>query len=92
MTVMNDQAIWELTVKEIDVTDDVLGGVDGPVNIQGLQLANRTQYLKQQLEALAGALSDVDEAWTEALGLHAAGNVDDFTDVKRRIFFFSQIM
>jgi microcystin-dependent protein len=43
-------------VYQIETTDPVLGGAGGISNLQGQQLANRTLYLKNQLEALAKRL------------------------------------
>ena len=49
MGVLTETTQWENTVNQIEVTDPALGGPSGPVNIAPRQLANRTQYLKQQL-------------------------------------------
>ena len=43
---------WEEGVYQIEVTDPVVGGVDGISNKQAKQLANRTSYLKSEVEAL----------------------------------------
>lgn len=92
MTTMTEAAVWEPTVKQIDTTEDVLGGVEGPVNVQGLQLANRTQYLKQQVETLSQGLEDLDTAQSAALSAHSAANDTSFEAVEAEIFFFSQIL
>lgn len=49
MGVLTETTQWESTIRQLEVTDPALGGPDGPVNIAPRQLANRTQYLKQQL-------------------------------------------
>lgn len=49
MGVLTETTQWENTVRQIEVTDPVLGGADGPINSAPRQLANRTQYLKAQL-------------------------------------------
>ncbi|WP_225382562.1 phage tail protein [Escherichia coli] len=41
---------WEEGIYQIEVSDPVLGGLDGISNRQGKQLASRTLYLKQQVE------------------------------------------
>jgi hypothetical protein len=56
MPYLTEQAVWELNVKEIQLDDDVLGDETGPPNIQARHLANRTQYLKQQLTTQAGLI------------------------------------
>lgn len=44
---------WETGVYQIEKFDKVLGGAEGKVNVQAQQLANRTAYLKQQVETKA---------------------------------------
>ena len=44
---------WETGVYQIEKSDKVLGGAEGKVNVQAQQLANRTAYLKQQVESKA---------------------------------------
>lgn len=58
---MTDTAIqetpqWEAIVRQVDTGDRVLGGADGAVNIAYRQLANRTGYLKEQIEQLGKTL------------------------------------
>lgn len=51
MGTLADKSIWENEVYRIQVTDPILGGSDGIVNIQPSQIANRTQYLLGTMEA-----------------------------------------
>lgn len=44
---------WEASIYQLETTDPVKGGNDGISNLQGKQLANRTAYLKQQVELKA---------------------------------------
>lgn len=44
---------WESSIYQLETTDPVKGGNDGISNLQGKQLANRTAYLKQQVELKA---------------------------------------
>jgi hypothetical protein len=44
---------WEVTIYQLETTDPVKGGNDGISNRQAKQLANRTAYLKQQVELKA---------------------------------------
>ena len=46
---------WEEGVYQIEVTDPVVGGVDAISNKQAKQLANRTSYLKEKVDALTPA-------------------------------------
>lgn len=62
MTNITETPSWEPAVYQIGISDPIRGGtplfaagvpVDGFDNVQALQLANRTSYLKQQIDALA---------------------------------------
>lgn len=53
MANVTETARWDTGVYQIEKSDKVLGGADGKVNLQAQQLANRTAYLKQQVEAKA---------------------------------------
>ena len=52
MANLNESATWETGIFQIETTTPALGGPDGPVNTAPRQLANRTQYLKQQTDKL----------------------------------------
>jgi len=47
-----ESATWETGVYQLETTDPVVGGPDGVSNLQAKQLANRTLWLKQQVDAL----------------------------------------
>lgn len=53
MANVTETARWETGVYQIEKSDKVLGGAEGKVNVQAQQLANRTAYLKQQVETKA---------------------------------------
>lgn len=53
MANLPENPTWETGIYQLETDDPVQGGIDGVDNIQGKQLANRTAYLKQQLEAQA---------------------------------------
>jgi hypothetical protein len=53
---LTETAAWEAGVYCIQTTDPVVGGDDGISNLQAKQLANRTSYLKGQVEAAQGSL------------------------------------
>lgn len=52
---VKEESKWEEGVYQIEVTDPVVGGVDGISNKQAKQLANRTSYLKEKVDALTPA-------------------------------------
>lgn len=49
--------IWEPGIYQFEQEDVVLGGPDGLDNLPGKQLANRTQYLKEQIELAQGDMT-----------------------------------
>lgn len=74
MANLPETATWEPGIYQLETTDPVLGGPNGPANTQAKQLANRTAFLKQQIDqALAGIGTDGTNALvgalSEALGL-----------------------
>lgn len=52
MGVLTETEVYETSIRQLEITDPVLGGIDGPVNVPTRQLANRTKYLKGQQDAL----------------------------------------
>lgn len=48
MANLAEQAQWEEGIYQLELTDPVVGGPDGISNLQAKQLANRTQFLKEQ--------------------------------------------
>ncbi|MGE8070145.1 sialate O-acetylesterase [Serratia ureilytica] len=60
MTKITESAHWEDSVYQIQRGDKVRGGRDGVANIQPQQLANRTTYLKNELETISNmAMADM---------------------------------
>ena len=53
MASLTELTQWEVSIYQIETTDPVIGGDDGLSNRQGKLLANRTAYLKQQVELKA---------------------------------------
>lgn len=53
MANLEEKIIWEDGIYQLETTDPVIGGPDGIDNLQAKQLANRTCYLKNILEATA---------------------------------------
>lgn len=50
MANIKEEKTWEEGIYQLEVTDPVVGGIDGISNKQAKQLANRTGYLKEQIE------------------------------------------
>ena len=50
MANLEEKVEWTKGIYQLETTDPVMGGPNGVDNVQAKQLANRTQYLKQQSE------------------------------------------
>ncbi|MBE2985448.1 tail fiber protein [Campylobacter sp. RM9344] len=50
MANLKETNTWEEGIYQLETTDPVVGGADGISNKQAKQLANRTSYLKEQIE------------------------------------------
>lgn len=57
MTTLTEVVTYESGVYQLETADPVLGGPGGIANTQAQQLANRTAYLKQHVDALETAAS-----------------------------------
>ncbi|WP_219336785.1 pyocin knob domain-containing protein [Campylobacter concisus] len=55
MANLKEKAAWESGIYQLETTDPVVGGADGISNKQAIQLANRTSYLKEKVDALTPA-------------------------------------
>ena len=64
---LKEQAVWEDKVYQIELTDPVVGGEDGISNRQAKQLANRTAWLKEQQEKMAGTVESFDPSMQAGL-------------------------
>lgn len=63
---------WTPGIYQIETDDPVVGGPDGISNRQARELANRTAYLKQELEAGTTALADHEAGNNHPLATTAA--------------------
>ncbi|WP_273809893.1 MULTISPECIES: tail fiber protein [unclassified Pseudomonas] len=66
MTNLTEKEQWEDGVYQIEKTDPVVGGPEGLSNRQGLQLANRTRWLKARIDGI------LDGTRTAALAIKLA--------------------
>lgn len=64
---LKEQAVWEGNVYQLELTDPVVGGEDGISNRQAKQLANRTAWLKEQQEKMAGTVESFDPSMQAGL-------------------------
>ncbi|MDF0606615.1 hypothetical protein HZU77_013275 [Neisseriaceae bacterium TC5R-5] len=76
MANLTEKPVWEQGIYQLETSDPVLGGPDGIDNLQGKQLANRTAYLKKQLDdAVSGELTlDNAAKWKTARAITISGD------------------
>lgn len=67
MAEIKEESSWPEGIYLIELTDPVVGGEDGIDNLPHKQLAYRTQYLKAQLEKMAGTVEAFDPSMQESL-------------------------
>lgn len=65
---------WEAGIYQLELTDPVVGGPDGLSNRQAKQLANRTLYLKNLVDALGLGKQPLDATLTALAGMVTAAN------------------
>lgn len=62
MATLSESASWTPGIYQLETTDPVLGGPDGIDNLQAKQLADRTVYLKQSIDALGSGATPAGKA------------------------------
>lgn len=72
MATLTEAASWTAGIYQLETTDPVLGGPDGIDNLQAKQLANRTLWLKEQVETLGAGKQPVDATLTALAGIATA--------------------
>jgi hypothetical protein len=60
MGVIDETAQWAVSVYQIEAGDPANGGPDAPDNVQARALADRTLYLKGEIEALEATVAAID--------------------------------
>jgi hypothetical protein len=60
MGVIDETAQWAVSVYQIEAGDPANGGPDAPDNVQARALADRTLYLKNEIEALEATVAAID--------------------------------
>ncbi|CAN0621029.1 protein of unknown function [Burkholderia multivorans] len=66
-TYLTEAAEWSEGIRQLETSDPVQGGPDGVDNIAPQQLANRTAYLKKEIEDTQAALVAATKPATEAV-------------------------
>ncbi|HID5535266.1 TPA: SGNH/GDSL hydrolase family protein [Klebsiella pneumoniae] len=69
---ISEKPQWETEIKLLERLDKVEGGRDGAANIQAGQLANRTRYLRDQLDAYNTLLKSGELPFTNEVAAKAA--------------------
>lgn len=58
MAVIDDKPVWVTAITQIDPNDPVQGGKGGVDNVPHEQLADRTAYLKQEVDGIKGETTE----------------------------------
>ena len=66
MANLTESSTYEAGIYQIELSDSVIGGPTGISNTQAKQLANRTKFLKDKVDALAAGTEIADGALTRA--------------------------
>ena len=80
MSNLPEQPAWESGIHQLEEADRAKAGPGGVLNIQATQLANRTKYLKEQLESYNGLLKSGELPFTDdiaAMEAIASGKIPD---------------
>lgn len=86
MANVKEDKIWEEGIYQLEVTDPVVGGIDGISNKQAKQLANRTSYLKEQLENDKNSVDTALAKKRDVEDSYSKNEVDEkFTDTGKLI-------
>ncbi|HIH9464312.1 TPA: right-handed parallel beta-helix repeat-containing protein, partial [Klebsiella variicola subsp. variicola] len=72
MPTINETSLWETDIPLIARLDKVEGGKAGLVNVQTSKLANRTAYLKGELEAYNALIKSGELPFTSEAEAQAA--------------------
>lgn len=80
MTDLTEKPVWQKKITMLARGDRVEGGASGPANRAPGQLADRTLYLKQQVEAIAGTLKSGESPFSsedDAKAAITAGKIQE---------------
>lgn len=80
MANLTEVSQWESVIRQIENGEAATGGADGLANVQAKQLANRTQWLKDNYLPLSGgAMSGAIKATNDSLGtgMHGGTNTEN---------------
>ena len=86
MANVKEDKIWEEGIYQLEVTDPVVGGIDGISNKQAKQLANRTGYLREQIENNKSSMDTALAKKRDVEDSYSKPEVDEkFTDTGKLI-------
>lgn len=74
MANLPETPVWETGIYQLEETDPVQGGPNGIDNQQGKQLANRTAWLKSQVETLGTGKQPLDATLTAIAALNGVAD------------------
>lgn len=87
MAALVETETFEPEIYQLEITDPVIGGLNGIDNLQGRQLANRTKWLKAKIDSIL-SMSFIHSATAENPGdTDEFGYWDSFTQTLRKVTF-----
>ena len=85
MAALVEAETYEAEIYQLEITDPVIGGPDGIDNLQGKQLANRTNWLKAKIDSIL-SMSFINTAVAENPGdTDLYGFYDSLTGMVRKV-------
>jgi hypothetical protein len=60
MANLNLEPTWTEGIRRIEIGDPVKGGDDGPQNMQAVDIGDRTEWLKEQVDTIAPVIDDIN--------------------------------
>lgn len=82
MTDLNEALHYEKGIYQLETTDPVVGGPEGVSNLQAKQLANRTAWLKQQVEQLENDITATLKVHTDNSDPHSVYLTEERGDTR----------
>ena len=103
MSYLHEEPQWESGIYQLEITDPIQGGPDGIANLQAKQLANRTKFLKAEVERVDAEIGTLDTdlsnaktvldnivAYNPALFAHALSIYWEHSDAQPKIELFGE--
>lgn len=91
MASLNEISQWEENIYQLETTDEIKGGVDGIANRQAKELANRTRFLKNELDSKTKKLTTQSTTTDNVKIEFNLDNVRFAPNIEDENFYFEKI-